>query len=239
MHSRELGLVLARKLLDVEDLHYGLWDADLELKLGNLAAAQQRYNDMLIAQLPRPEREVRVLDIGCGTGQLLRQLLDRGYRADGVIPLKDLGDAVRRKLEDRSGPRSRLRRRPSFEGFLRYDEANALRPRQGRGHHAAHKSEYGAGERPADEQDQAGHARDRALRRGPLSAPFAARARAAAQEARQAQLQIFLRPPQQGGVRALQGLSPAALSPSLSPKGVPMLKVTLAFAGVLAMTAPA
>ena len=108
MHSRELGLVLAKQLLGVEDLHYGLWDADLELRLGNLAAAQQRYNDMLIAQLPRPEREVRVLDIGCGTGQLLRQLLDRGYSADGVIPAKDLGDAARRKLADHSSHRSRI-----------------------------------------------------------------------------------------------------------------------------------
>jgi len=108
MHSRELGLVLAQQLLDVEDLHYGLWDGDLELKLGNLAAAQQRYNDMLIAQLPRPEREVRVLDIGCGTGHLLRQLLDRGYRADGVIPAKDLGEAVRRRLAGYSGPAPRI-----------------------------------------------------------------------------------------------------------------------------------
>ena len=116
MHSRELGLVLAKQLLGVEDLHYGLWDADLELRLGNLAAAQQRYNDMLIAQLPRPEREVRVLDIGCGTGQLLRQLLDRGYSADGVIPSKDLCDAVRRNLAERSGHRSRIFE-CGFEGF--------------------------------------------------------------------------------------------------------------------------
>ena len=108
MHSRELGLVLAQQLLGVEDLHYGLWDADLELKLGNLAVAQQRYNDMLIAQLPTPEREVRVLDIGCGTGHLLRQLLDRGYRADGVIPAKDLCDAVRRRLVGCIGPQPRI-----------------------------------------------------------------------------------------------------------------------------------
>jgi SAM-dependent methyltransferase len=108
MHSRELGLVLAKQLLDVEDLHYGLWDADLDLKLGNMAVAQQRYNDMLIAQLPKPEGGVRVLDIGCGTGHLLRQLLDRGYRADGVIPARDLADAVRLRLADHAAYRSNL-----------------------------------------------------------------------------------------------------------------------------------
>jgi hypothetical protein len=52
MGSRELGLVLAQQLLDVEDLHYGLWEGDLELSLGNLVQAQQRYSEMLIATLP-------------------------------------------------------------------------------------------------------------------------------------------------------------------------------------------
>jgi SAM-dependent methyltransferase len=108
MHSRELGLVLAQQLLDVEDLHYGLWDADLELTLGNLAVAQQRYNEMLIALLPTPGHEVRVLDIGCGTGHLLRQLLDRGYRADGVIPAKNLCEAVLRRLAGFSGSPPRI-----------------------------------------------------------------------------------------------------------------------------------
>jgi len=70
--------------------------------------AQQRYNELLIAQLPRPEGEVRVIDIGCGAGHLLRQLLDRGYRADGVIPARDLARAVRGRLADFPGYRSRL-----------------------------------------------------------------------------------------------------------------------------------
>jgi SAM-dependent methyltransferase len=98
MHSRELGLVLAQQLGNVEDLHYGLWDDDLELSFANLSTAQQRYSDMLLAQLPPATREVRVLDVGCGTGHLMRQMLDRGYLADGVIPAKALGALVRRRL---------------------------------------------------------------------------------------------------------------------------------------------
>lgn len=98
MHTRELGLVLARQLGSVEDLHYGLWDNGLELNFGNLRRAQQRYTDHLIAQLPAAEGRVRILDIGCGTGHLMRQLLDRGYVVDGVIPAPDLGKLVREKF---------------------------------------------------------------------------------------------------------------------------------------------
>lgn len=53
MSSRELGLVLAQQILGVEDLHYGLWDADLELSVNNLFTAQQRYSAMLLGQLAR------------------------------------------------------------------------------------------------------------------------------------------------------------------------------------------
>ena len=103
MHSRELGLVLAQQLGNVEDLHYGLWDPDLELKFSNLSAAQQRYSDMLLAELPPASGDVRVLDVGCGTGHLISQMLDRGYLADGVIPARDLGALVRKRTGERSG----------------------------------------------------------------------------------------------------------------------------------------
>lgn len=108
MQSRELGLVLAQQLGGVEDLHYGLWDPDLELCFSNLRVAQQRYSDLILSQLPPPTGEVRVLDVGCGTGHLIRQMLERGYLPDGVIPAKDLGALVRQRMGERAGYRPRV-----------------------------------------------------------------------------------------------------------------------------------
>lgn len=108
MHSSELGLLLARHLVGIEDLHYGLWQEGLELKLANLAIAQQRYNEMLIGHLPSPDGMVRILDIGSGTGHLLSQLLDRGYHSDGVIPSKELAAIARQRLAGRANCQARI-----------------------------------------------------------------------------------------------------------------------------------
>lgn len=98
MGSRELGLVLTQQILGVDDLHYGLWDDDLELKMTNLGIAQQRYTDNLIAAMPSPQPgPVKVLDIGCGTGHILGQLLSRGYQADGLVPAASLAKLVRKQ----------------------------------------------------------------------------------------------------------------------------------------------
>lgn len=99
MDTRELGLVLGQQLLGIEDLHYGLWDADLTPTLGNLPLAQQRYTDHLLAALPSPTGgSVRVLDIGCGTGHLMKQMIGRGYHVDGVSPSPGLSRKVRERL---------------------------------------------------------------------------------------------------------------------------------------------
>lgn len=93
--------MLAEQLLGVEDLHYGLWGPDLELSLGNIGLAQQCYTDMLLEQVesllsdrPAP----RILDVGCGTGHLLQQLIERGYRVDAVNPSAHLNKRVRDRL---------------------------------------------------------------------------------------------------------------------------------------------
>ena len=101
MSSRELGLVLAQQILDVEDLHYGLWDADLELSLGNMARAQQRYTEMLLAlidQLLADHPAPRILDVGCGTGHMLQLMIERGYAVDAVNPAAALNKLVRERL---------------------------------------------------------------------------------------------------------------------------------------------
>ena len=101
MSSRELGLVLAQQILDVEDLHYGLWDADLELSLGNIALAQQRYTEMLLVlidQLLADHPAPRILDVGCGTGHMLQLLIERGYAVDAVNPAAALNKLVHERL---------------------------------------------------------------------------------------------------------------------------------------------
>ena len=101
MSSRELGLVLAQQILDVEDLHYGLWDPDLELSLGNIALAQQRYTAMLLGQIDAllaDRTAPRILDVGCGTGHMLQLLIERGYDVDAVNPSAQLNQQVRARL---------------------------------------------------------------------------------------------------------------------------------------------
>ena len=101
MSSRELGLVIGQQLLGVEDLHYGLWDDELALTIANLPIAQQRYTDMIASALPDPSNnETHVLDVGCGTGHILAQLVNRGYQVDGVIPSKFLANMVKERIAD-------------------------------------------------------------------------------------------------------------------------------------------
>jgi len=127
MTSRELGLLLAQQLLDVQDLHYGLWEPDLPVSLMNLERAQQRYTDFLLGHIKRLAGMTavqRILDIGCGTGHMLEQLLSRGYSVDAVNPSAYLNRQVRSRL-DRLGDNSTSLFESTFENM----QHEALRDR--------------------------------------------------------------------------------------------------------------
>ena len=54
--SKEVGLVAGFNLfhffLGSRDLHYGLWQDDLELCMQSFPEAQKRYSDFLISHIP-------------------------------------------------------------------------------------------------------------------------------------------------------------------------------------------
>ncbi|MDH3218567.1 MAG: class I SAM-dependent methyltransferase [Gammaproteobacteria bacterium] len=97
--SKEVGLVAGLNLfhffLGTRDLHYGLWQDDLEVCIQNLPEAQKRYSDFLISHIPEGVR--RILDVGCGAGGLASELLARGFEIEGVSPSPLLTEAAQQQ----------------------------------------------------------------------------------------------------------------------------------------------
>ncbi|HKJ52105.1 MAG TPA: class I SAM-dependent methyltransferase [Gammaproteobacteria bacterium] len=97
--SREVGLIAGLNLFNyfigTRDLHYGLWQDDLEVCIQNLPEAQRRYSDFLIGHIP-PGVE-RILDVGCGAGGLAGELRARGFSVEGVSPSPLLTEAAKRQ----------------------------------------------------------------------------------------------------------------------------------------------
>lgn len=97
--SKEVGLVAGLNLfhffLGSRDLHYGLWQEDLEVCIQNLPEAQKRYSDFLLGHIPPGVK--RVLDVGCGAGGVATELLARGYEVEGVSPSPLLSEAAQKQ----------------------------------------------------------------------------------------------------------------------------------------------
>ena len=100
--SKEVGLIaglnLFRYFLGSRDLHYGLWQDDLEVCIQNMPEAQKRYSNFLIGHIPQGVK--RILDVGCGAGGVASELLARGYQVEGVSPSLLLSEAA----QEQAGP---------------------------------------------------------------------------------------------------------------------------------------
>jgi SAM-dependent methyltransferase len=69
--------------------------------MSNFGLAQQRYTDLLLEQLKgllADRVAPRILDIGCGTGHMLEQLVASGYAADAVNPSPYLNREVKARF---------------------------------------------------------------------------------------------------------------------------------------------
>jgi len=102
--SREIGLeigtICGKHLLNVEHLHYGYWTKDIKVDLANLPAAQKKYTDFLMSNVPDGVRSI--LDVGCGMGQTAKRLTEAGYKVDCVSPSSFLAQQARALLQEKS-----------------------------------------------------------------------------------------------------------------------------------------
>jgi SAM-dependent methyltransferase len=92
----EIGAICSKYFLKSRHLHYGYWTSDLEVDIANLRLAQENYARFLISHIPAGVDSI--LDVGCGSGQIAKMLLDAGYQVDCVSPSPYLSGEVRRLL---------------------------------------------------------------------------------------------------------------------------------------------
>lgn len=69
-----------------EQLHFGVFDTDTELAEGYPAAQQRAQQRLLTLLLPPP---ARVLEIGCGSGTLSRDLAAQGYEVTAITEIEE------------------------------------------------------------------------------------------------------------------------------------------------------
>ncbi len=102
--SREIGLeigsICGRYFLKLNYLHYGYWTDGLEVDITNVHIAQEKYANFLISHIP--ESAKKILDVGCGAGQMAKKLIDKGYMVDCVSPSHFLAEKARELLGNSS-----------------------------------------------------------------------------------------------------------------------------------------
>ena len=82
--KNDRALRFYNEVLGLDHLHYGIWNPDDELNLSNLKLAQQRYEDLVVSSIPGDAK--KILDVGCGTGELSKRLVAEAFEVEGLSP---------------------------------------------------------------------------------------------------------------------------------------------------------
>ncbi|HPQ44338.1 MAG TPA: class I SAM-dependent methyltransferase [Syntrophales bacterium] len=82
--GNDRALRFYHEVLGLERLHYGMWLPEDTVSFQRLLEAQERYENYLVDNIPDDVRTI--LDVGCGTGVLIKKLISLGYEAEGLSP---------------------------------------------------------------------------------------------------------------------------------------------------------
>lgn len=96
--SMDLAYIFLRYFFETEYLHFGYWDG-LEPKFANLKKAQELYVENLSRMIPSHVHSI--LEVGCGSGEMAKRLLDAGYHIDVVSPPSIMTSYAQEKLKGR------------------------------------------------------------------------------------------------------------------------------------------
>jgi SAM-dependent methyltransferase len=93
-------LRFCRDIVGLDSLHFGLWQNGCAHTIEGLKDAQQNYSRFLMERIPAGIS--RVLDAGCGTGELSDRLCRAGYSVTALTPDTYLAGDVTKRLGDRA-----------------------------------------------------------------------------------------------------------------------------------------
>lgn len=96
----DLLYIFLRYFFETEYLHFGYWEKGVELKFANMKNAQRRYVDELFKLIP--DDVGTMLDVGCGSGEMAKELTGKGYKVDAVCPPSILSSYAKEKISDNS-----------------------------------------------------------------------------------------------------------------------------------------
>ena len=83
-YYNDIALALAKRIFDVEHLHFGYFDQDTHPTIENLPQAQENYASHLLDYIP--DGVHCIFDVGCGVGGVADSLLKKGFEVTCMAP---------------------------------------------------------------------------------------------------------------------------------------------------------
>ena len=111
------ALKFMQQVFGMKMLHFGLFTGDIPRDLNGVNEAQYEYTRTLIGLIP--EGVESVLDVGCGTGETSKMLIEAGFSPEGLSPDPFQRETFREKMGP--GRRFHLSRFEDFRPGRTYD----------------------------------------------------------------------------------------------------------------------